>query len=67
MIADGLDEQALLGLSGYNGRAAVAAPEQARAAIELQVAFFLAVAMTLEAIVRQQRPDLFFEELDALC
>ena len=61
-----LDEQAFVGVSGRDGRAGVAALYDCLAGGQQQVALVLLRVVTLETIVREERPDFVFKKLDAL-
>ena len=63
-VADGLDQEALLGLAGEQGRAGVATFQGVGQAIEPQAPLGLALAVAREAAVGQQRADLRLEERD---
>ena len=62
-MPDRLEEQALLGLAGDDGRPAVAALEQAVAVIDAQAALGVGVGgVAGVAVADQERPDLLLEE-----
>jgi len=67
-IADRFDEQARVGIPRDDDWAGVTALKECLASIEAQTAFdFLGrLAMAPIAVFAEQRPDLFFEEIDLL-
>ena len=64
-MADGLHQQAGVGIAGHDRRTGIAALEQALPGVQPQAAF-LVRGMTVEARVDEHRPDLRFEEFDLL-
>ena len=65
LAADGLEQQALLGLAEDDGRAGVAALEQGLARVEPQAAALLLRAVAGDALLDQHGADVLLEELDA--
>src|SRR5262249_37594438 len=64
LVADGLEEQALVRFARHNGGAGIAALEQAGSAVELKVGLLLlASAMARVAVLDQHRSDLLLEKL----
>ena len=63
-VLHGQDEEALLRVTGDDGRTFFAALEQAVTVIEAKVAFLFLGVMAFIALRDQHRPDLRFEELD---
>src|SRR5262250_476715 len=55
IIADDLHERALIRLAGHNRRAVAVAREDMRPRIEPQAAHLLLLAVTAEAVVKQDR------------
>src|SRR5204862_8053944 len=65
-LADGPNEDALLGLPGNDGGTGVAALEESLAAVEEKAALHLVglSAVALIAALNKNRPDLLLEEFD---
>ncbi len=63
-VADGIDQQALVGLARHDGRRGVAPRQHCLARVEPQVALVLFRPVTALAAGNQQRPHLLLEELD---
>ncbi len=62
LVAYRFDEQALLRFAGHQRTAAFAAGLPAAARVEPQAAFLFLLAVTLRAMLRQQRPHVRFEK-----
>ena len=63
-VVDGVDQQAILGVAGNDGRAGRAAGQDGRPRVEPQAALLLVGAVTSLAPRREDRPDFLLEELD---
>jgi hypothetical protein len=61
-MADGLDQQALVGIAGHDGRPAGATLEQCLAAIDAQAAAGLRAPVALEADIGEDETDFQLEE-----
>jgi hypothetical protein len=62
----GLNQQRLAGFARHDRRAAVAAARKVELAIETEVTFLLFCAMTLVAVLSEQRPDFVLEEVGTI-
>ncbi len=66
-LENSLNQQAVLGVAGDDGRPAIAALEQAIAVVDAQPALGVGAGrMAVVAVVDQERPDFFLEELDRI-
>ena len=63
VVPDGFDEEALLGVAGDDGGAAIAAFEHGVDGVEPEAAFLAFLVMAIEAVLGQHGADVVFEEL----